>query len=284
MREIENLRVDNNNLLDQNKEITEAATDLEHRNTGLQEISNRQKKILDTISKDGHEKEIIMRLRAGDSHQSIADWLSQQNPFSNSILQTPISQRSLIDVVETIERHYQEYDLRYSNTLDVSATQWTKVCSSQRLIKHLLELYFTWVHPLHMLFSEMDFKRDFRMHRQTYCSPSLVNAICAMSCHFLENEMEDEVIKHGEVSTLREGFMDEARASLTQENYRQTKSIQTFAIMYLVDLSSGKARSAAGYLRSAVEYLKVDNGYQQSAEAEAMELLGWGIQSLNTYV
>ena len=260
--------------------MSEAATDLEHRNSDLQEMSDWQKKILDTISSDGHEKEILMRLRAGDSHQSIADWLSQLDPFSNSLRQVPASNRSLIDVVKTIERHYREYDLSYASTPDASTVQWTKVSSSQRLIHHLLELYFTWVHPVHMLFSELDFRQDYRMHRQTYCSSSLVNAICAMSCHLLENSMGDEAIGHVDTSTLREGFMDEARSSLTADIFREMTSIQTFAIMYLVDLSAGKARSAVGYLRSAVENLMTYSEYQQSEEA--MELSRWGVQSLNT--
>lgn len=183
-----------------------------------------------------------------------------------------------MDVVQTIER--RKHDFSYTITPDASSMQWTKVSSSPRLIKHLLELYFTWVHPLHMLFSELDFRQDFRMHRQTYCSSSLVNAICAMSCHLLDSEVGDEAIGHGDASTLREGFMDEARASLTVDNFRQMTSIQTFAIMYLVDLSSGKARSAAGYLRSAVDNLKLNSGNQQSDEA--MELSWWAIQSLNT--
>jgi hypothetical protein len=59
-------------------------------------------------------------------------------------------------------------------------------------------------------------------------------------------------------------------------------SIQSFAIMYLVELSSGKARSAVGYLRSAVENLKASSGPQQSDEAK--ETTFWGIQTLNTYV
>lgn len=283
LREIEILRGDNSSLLDQNKEMAETTMDLEQRNKGLQEASDWQKIILDTIGRNGHDREIIMRLRAGESHQSIADWLSQLDTLSRDLEQVPVSQRTLIDVVGSIKRRYHEDSLGDLNNADAPPSiPWTKVSSSEVLIGHLLELYFTWVHPFHMLFSELEFKQDFRMHGEDYCSTSLVNAICAMGCHLFENGLvDDDEFKDVDVSTLSEAFMDDARASLNPDNFHCMTSIQTFAILYLVDLGSGKAQNAIKYLRTAVDSLKLNHGHQQSAEA--IELSAWGIHTLNTY-
>ena len=283
IREIETLRGDNNSLQGQNKEIAERASHLQHQNKDLQEASDWQRTILDTIGSNGHDSEIIMRLRAGESHQSIADWLCQQHPISRSLSIIPASQWSLVDVVKNLERLYQEEDgLSRTGTPSEVEVQWTKVTSSQILIGHLFDLYFTWVHPIHMLFSEIDFKHSFRTNSRTYCSSSLVNAICAMGCHLLENDKYDRMRKDIDIRTLKEGFLTEALESLSPDSYHHMTSIQTFAVMYLVDISSGKARSATGYLRSAVDNLKSTNGDKQSAEAR--ELSEWGIQTLNRYV
>lgn len=257
-------------------------SDLEDQNRDLQETSDWQRTILDTIGKNGHDREVIMRLRAGESHQSIADWLCKQHPISRSLSIVPSSQRSLVDVVKNLEKHYQEEDgLSRTGTPSEAEVQWTKVSTSQILIGHLFDLYFTWVHPVHMLFSELDFKHSFRTNDKIYCSSALVNAICAMGCHLLANDRNDTVKKDLDITTLKDGFMKEAREHLLPDSYLDMTSIQTFAVMYLVDVSSGKARNATGYLRSAVDNLMSIKGDNQSDEAR--ELAQWGIQTLNRY-
>lgn len=255
---------------------------LEDQNRDLQETSDWQRTILDTIGSNGHDREIIMKLRAGESHHSIADWLCKQHPISRRLSIVPPSERSLVDVVRNLEKNYQEEDgLRRTGAPSEAEVQWTKVSSNHKLIGHLFDLYFTWVHPLHMLFSELDFKHSFRTNDKTYCSTALVNAICAMGCHLLATNMNDSVGKDVDIMTLKEGFLKEAREYLLPESYLDMTSIQTFAVMYLVDVSSGKARNATGYLRCAVENLKSIKRDDQSDEAR--ELSDWGIQTLNRY-
>lgn len=254
---------------------------LEDQNRDLQETGDWQRKILNTIGSNGHDREIIMKLRAGESHQSIADWLCKQHPISRSLSIVPPSQRSLVDVVRNLEKSYQEDGLSRTGAPSEAEVQWTKVSSNRKLIGHLFDLYFTWVHPLHMLFSELDFKHSFRTNDKTYCSSALVNAICAMGCHLLASGRNDTVGKGVDITTLKEGFLKEAREHLLPESYLNMTSIQTFAVMYLADVSSGKARNATGYLRCAVENLKSIEGDNQSNEAR--ELSEWGIQTLNRY-
>ena len=265
--------------------MSEARADLQSENKDLQESSSWSNTILETISKNGHDKEILAKLRSGVSHHEIADWLVQQVQVEKQINIEPNSQRDLLDVVKDFEDQYQyeeglhRADRARSNEPPII---WTDVSSSHTLIGHLFDLYFTWVHPVHMLFSELDFKHSFRTNDGHYCSRSLVNSVCAMACHLLENEgarMPEGSTQ--EAATLREGFMNQARKHLTPATYKELTSVQALAVMYLVDFSSSKARSAVGYLRSSVENLTsaIDN---QSAEAR--EITAWGVNTLNTYV
>lgn len=283
---MEDLRGENAELQSRNRDVEQTATDLEAQNKGLQQTSDWQKIILDTIGSNGHDRDIIRKLRAGDSHQDIAEWLMKEIPDFESLVPEPATRRSLVDVVKIFEKQYQDSDgLQRVGEPIVSGTPWTEVSTDHKLIGHLFDLYFTWVHPVHMLFSEPDFKRDFRNHHDVFCSSPLVNAICAMACHLLENDEREEKhfvnVKTGlDSATLTRGFMDEARRTLSPDSYANMTSIQTLAVMYLTDLSSGKARSATGYLRAAVEGLNnVEKGLQSE---DAKELTFWGIQTLNT--
>ena len=283
IKEIEELRGDKSKLEDQNREANEAQAGLESRNRDLQETSDWLNIILETIRQNGHDKEIVARLRAGESPQAIADWLIEQVQVQKSIKIEPPRQ-GLLDVVYHFERDYQEADGLFRAKRSRSTEPgivWTKVSQSHTLVGHLFDLYFTWVHPVHMLFSELDFKHSFRSNEGKYCSPALVNAICAMACHLLENENAGSPrAESPQAATLREGFLNSARASLTPEVYREVTSVQALAIMYLVEVSSGKARSAMGYLRSAVENMK---NIKENQSAESMEITKWGINTLNTY-
>ena len=117
---------------------------------------------------------------------------------------------------------------------------------------------------------------------QINSSASLVNAICAMGCNLLESEDVSDRRNRRDAATLRDGFMNEARANLTPSSYSHMTSIQTLAVMYLVELSSGKARKAIGYLRSAVDNMKNSTGPPLSEEAN--EITVWGLHTLNAYV
>jgi len=284
------LREDKTRLEDEKQQLADAKAGLQSENKDLTESSGWSNTILQTISKNGHDKEIVTKLRSGESHREVADWLTQQIHVKRHINIEPNnnSRRDLLNVVKDFESQYQDEDglsrgkRARSNDSDIV---WTNVSSSQTLIGHLFDLYFTWVHPIHMLFSELDFKYSFRTNEGHYCSRALVNAICAMACHLLENEgahspkLPQGAI--GDAATLREGFMNEARKHLTRKTYHEMTSVQAFAVMYLVEFSSSKARKALGYLRSAVENV-ISATKNQSMEAQ--EITAWGINTLNTYV
>ncbi|KAL9607656.1 MAG: hypothetical protein Q9167_007452 [Letrouitia subvulpina] len=116
LKEIKTLRSDNTRLLDQNKQQSNATSDLAERHRGLQISYDWQRIILDAVGSNGHDREIIQRLRAGDSIQSVADWLCQQDPISTSLNKVPPSQRSLVDIVQSFDNHYRQQQSFRSST------------------------------------------------------------------------------------------------------------------------------------------------------------------------
>ena len=218
---------------------------------------------------------------ADEVYQGLFDWPARENPNLETLGFQSTTDRNLVDVVNLFGDKYQEQDATYPSGSEEHQVPWTRVTTNQKFIGHLFHLYFTWVHPVHMLFSESDFKNDFTSNRGNYCSASLVNAICAMSCNLLGNQQCQNQFNILDAATLRDRFMDEARRYLLPESYYLMTSIQTFAVMFLVELSSGRARNAVGYLRSAIDNRKCRDSTQHSKEAKEITL--WGIQTLNSY-
>lgn len=278
LQEIANLKRDNTRLKTINREVVSGANALKEQHQGLQDLHDWQQIILDILGRNGHDRDIIKKLRAGESSESIARWLCQQQPISSQLHIVPPDERSLLDIVSAFEHHYRREDgLGRDRRSDTMRLRWTEVTASQTLLGHLFDLYFTWVHPVHMLFSEIDFIESFRTNNETYCSPALVNAICAMACHLVDAiDLEEDV----DVDALAQAFMNQARQEVLPQNYTLLTSVQALAVMYLADLSSGKARSATGYLRASVEFLKAAELDGQSPAAR--EISSWGIQTLNT--
>lgn len=284
VREIKRLEEANFLLQEEKVELLGTNSGLRKTNQGLHETNEWIENILELLSSNGHSEEIKRRLREGDSHHSIAAWLGSEPPIAENVTMTEITHRNLINVVRRIENYYRGNEERRLEQASEQQQpfQWTRVTADGKLMKHLLNLYFTWVHPVHMLFSEVEFLDDFASRNRTHCSSALVNAIFAMACHLLEDHGDDAAGEGIDVETLREGFMNEARSIIRPEDYTKMTAVQAFAIMFLVDLSSGKALRATGYLRLAADGLRSMKDSEHSAEAIQVSL--WGIHTLNTSV
>jgi hypothetical protein len=79
---------------------------------------------------------------------------------------------------------------------------------------------------------------------------------------------------------LQRGFVVEALRRLRPQDHLPVPSLQAFAVLFLVDLGAAKARSAAGYLRCAADYLATPEPNQ--SRDDAFEVSRWGIHTLNT--
>jgi hypothetical protein len=253
---------------------------LQQMHQGLTKQSRSMSTILDILTNNGHVDEVIRRLRAGDDRDTIADWLNRRPELRKYIDSDP-QDFSVLEVVERVQNLYNGNNTPEEDHDKVPNHQWTSVTQSTALISHLFELYFTWVHPLHMLFSENMFLQCYKNGTNHYCSRALVNAICAMGCCLLETPAPGFTKRHAQdESELQAAFKKEARSLLKPQGDLHVASLQAFAILYLVDLSCGKARSASGYLRCAADHLVTK--LQDAHHDEVFEVSRWGIHTLNT--
>ena len=246
---------------------------LEEEKYSLGEKNNWIEQIMRSLKDDGQGIEIIGRLKRGESHKAIAEWLGR--PLIGSGIQalSPTAERQISQAIEQYHQDLvQNHDPRF----------WTNVSTEAGLIEHLIKLYFTWIHPVHMLFDQEHFTASFKDCSDVYCSPALVNIICAMSCHFLRDTWDDDEQTKAGIEFLRTRFLNESKTLLKHADFEKMTTIQTYAIMFLVELGSGHGLIASSHLRLAVESLIAKQTSEQSSEAE--EVTAWGILTLHTYV
>ncbi len=244
--------------------------DLKEKNTWIEQI-------LAALVSNGHGSEVANRLRSGESYRTIAHSLGADADIPDL---SPNSEQRLSEAL-------MDYDMDSSGERDsetglIHGRDWTGVTSNESLVDHLVALYFTWVHPVHMVFSENHFIASYGTKSNLYCSAALVNAICAMGCHVYDPAGDEGTELEMDPKVLGEKFMDEARSLIRPEIHHRMSTIQTFAIMFMVDLASGKGSRASTYIRLAAENLNTRMEAQYSTEA--MEISKWGIYALNVCV
>ena len=268
----------------------ELQSDIQRQDAIIQDLSESNDwrgDILRIIATNPHEGEIIQRLKRGQSYQQVAEWLRRELP--ELVTDVAISQdsRSLSEVIKILEVEFQEtegHTLADDNIM-LPEVPWTDVRIDDSMISRLLDLYFAYVHPVHLLFSESEFRTCFVNGDTTHCSRSLVNAMCAMACFLFETQpMNDgpfvDFQRTRKMATLRKAFLNEARKSLDVSNLKTLTSVQAFAIMYLIDLSSGNARTALSYLEAALNGLSAIKESPNSSASK--DLTCWGVRNLKT--
>lgn len=242
---------------------------LEEEKENLGEKNDWIERIISSLQEDARGTEIIRRLKQGETHQAIAEWLGR--PLVAATDLSPTSEHRLSEAIEGYHRGLVDnQDPRY----------WTNVTMEVDLIEHFISLYLTWIHPAHMLFDENHFVTSFRACSDTYCSAGLVNAICAMSCHFFHPDTDNVSEMQAAINSLRNQFLDEAIAHTKDADPHKMTTIQTYSVMFLAEMGSGNGQRATGHLRAATEMLTGKQRTEQSRESE--EVASWGIFTLHT--
>ncbi|KAL8967166.1 MAG: hypothetical protein Q9197_005579 [Variospora fuerteventurae] len=255
LAEIERLRTENHHLA--------------QRNCALDEQYDLMQRVVQSLRYGKQSDETIHRLKRGESHQSIVDWLGR--PMLPSLRDvSPESEQQLNMAIGQYRQYWVE---------SRDPCYWTNVTSDGILIEHLVALYLIWVHPSHMLFDDEQFMFGFRNCQDTYCSPPLVNAMCAMGCHVLRSEWRGDDDGGRGINYLQSKFIDEVEGLLMDSEASKMTNIQTWAIMFLVELSLGNGLKATAHLRLATESLMEKGGPNEQADASA-QISFWGILTL----
>jgi len=242
----------------------------------LREKNNWVERILRAIRTDEDGAAIIERLRKGESYETISKTLKRA-PFSEL---PRLSLKSRVQLTKAIAEYSMDMEGERNGGHLMPGTSWTNVTDNGSLIDTLMALYFTFVHPVHMVFCENHFMASYKNQSDLYCTSALVNVICAMGCHFLDASEDDRGLFPGvDPKILRERFRKEALGKLPQDPQPKMTTIQSYALLFLVDLGSGKGSRASHYLRLAGDALNTRLEYYYATEA--MEFTRWGIYALN---
>ncbi|KAA8910686.1 fungal-specific transcription factor domain-containing protein [Sphaerosporella brunnea] len=144
---------------------------------------------------------------------------------------------------------------------------WTNVTTDNELITELLDLYFIWHHPVHVLFSKSCFLSDLKRQRRKYCSPLLVNAILALAAHYSDRtEVRSDP---DDPSTTGNLFFAECRQLLLAEEGHSSLTIaQALALMALREAGCGRDTTSWMYFGRAL-HVALDLGLHLPAKLEA---------------
>lgn len=220
--------------------------------------------ILQALSSDEQVPEIIERLKKGETYDAIVEWLGRSPIAEFETLSPQDSHHSAIEPTD------------HDMDRDPPAFQWTSVTADTAVLDHLFQLYFAWVHPVHTLFSEGHFVDSYNRQSTTYCSPNLVNSICAMACHLHSVASADEI----DFEHLGVEFSDAFRANIDAEDTSVT-TIQSFAVMFIVDSSRASSLRASSYLKLATENLSAVSLFEGGGFSEVLACTARGVRNLN---
>lgn len=132
---------------------------------------------------------------------------------------------------------------------EYSVARWTRVTDDERLINHLMTMYFTWHYPFFTLLSKDLFYRDYvRGVSSQYCSSLLVNVMLSMGCHFSSWEGTREARDNS--ATAGDHFFKEAKKLILENDEHVVAklcTVQALALMSLREAGCGREGKGWGY-------------------------------------
>ncbi|RAL13978.1 putative C6 transcription factor (NirA) [Aspergillus homomorphus CBS 101889] len=142
---------------------------------------------------------------------------------------------------------------------DASVSQWTRVTDDEKLISHLMTMYFTWHYPFFTTLSKDLFYRDYvRGISSQYCSSLLVNTMLALGCHFSswEGAREDP----GNSATAGDHFFKEAKRLFFENDEHANAKLCTVQALALMSVrEAGCGRESKGWVYSGMSFRMVSD-------------------------
>ncbi|KAI1612255.1 fungal-specific transcription factor domain-containing protein [Exophiala viscosa] len=110
---------------------------------------------------------------------------------------------------------------------------WTTVTNDTQIINHLLNLYFTYHHPICRVIPEPLIRADMTTGRTTYCSTLLVNSMLALACtlHGSQDEMKQGI----EVWPSEEAFTNEAGRLLAEDPKPSLTAVAALTVLAMIE-------------------------------------------------
>ncbi|KAI0864873.1 putative C6 transcription factor [Xylaria cubensis] len=191
--------------------------------------------------------DIFQRLRVADDPIALARSIRQAELLLPS---TTMGDR---DKVSTV--HKLEFDALLKSPMKVPAQPWTSV-AGDGIVSELISSWFKWDNAFLYSFIDRDcFMKDIRdgdPENAVYCSPFLVNAICAFRSYFSETiDMVQQMTK----LDLKEQFLAEAKRQY-DHGPPSIPKIQGLWILFAIASIKGDDRSGSLYRFASYGMLK----------------------------
>lgn len=177
---------------------------------------------------------------------------------------------------------------------DNAVSSWTNVTDDVNLILHLLTMYFTWHYAYFTTLSKNLFYRDFSLGQQPstakrktyYCSPLLLNAMCALGCHFTSHRGAREDAEDS--ATAGDHFFRECKRLLLENDEHERPRLTTVQALALMSVrEAGCGREAKGWIYSGMSFrMSGDMGLNintdqlslsDEAEEDVRRITFWGL-------
>lgn len=164
---------------------------------------------------------------------------------------------------------------------------WFRVPQDAEFVEHLLNLFFSWVHPFYCFLSRDHFLYDMGRGRTDHCSAMLVNALLSFACHY--SDRPSARADPGNPATAGDAYFAEAKRLLNQSERACVTTVQALGIMSARECSQG--RDSNGYqlagrcVRMALElglHLSTMASGLRPSEVESRKVTFWGVFNLET--
>lgn len=142
-----------------------------------------------------------------------------------------------------------------------SVLSWSKVALDEGYMRHLVKLFFVWQNSFFGVVHEQLFWREFengrnatrrKVNPEKCCSRLLVNAICAMGCHFTSRLPSNLMIGLKSVVQLGDLFLAETKRLLYDNEEPCLTTVQALVIMGMREGASGREGVAYSYAGRAL--------------------------------
>ncbi|KAI0438480.1 putative C6 transcription factor [Xylaria telfairii] len=234
----------------------ELPQDVQSRSSARKEIANQLQRenselrqLLHDLSRrpEPEALDILQRLRAADDPIALAHSITQAELL---LPPTTVGDRGELTILQQLE-----FDALGRSPIKISARPWTTV-AGDGIVSELISAWFKWDSIFLYPFIDREcFIQDIRKgdpSSATYCSPFLVNAICALRSYFSDTiDAAQRVTKQD----MREQFLTETKKEY-DHGLPNIPTIQGLWILFAISSLKGEDRNGSLYRFASYGMLK----------------------------
>ena len=214
---------------------------LRRENGVLRESNLASTEVLDALRSHRDVPRILKLLQDHKDLVDIADIASICQLTQSSVASSPAMK---VIKEETCGSSFIREGFEMTSSL---AKSWTSAPENQLLMKHLLSLYWTWIHPARPLFDMKLLIQRLMAGTDEHASMFLVAAICAAACDLLSPAWTETLVVDSDIANLKRNLIAEANRQETFAEVNAPTTLEALQVMKIVDHRYMQAGSTSGF-------------------------------------